>query len=136
MQDNLEQVDEHVYFLNQLYRDFLLPEILGEDNATILYWAGKRIARHYNLVAFEDLKEFFQIAEFGKIVKVKEKRVSISFELSGQIVVDRLNSDSREFSLESGMIAEVVQKETGRTTECEIKILDKEQKVEILARLS
>lgn len=136
MQDNLEQVDEHVYFLNQLYRDFLLPEILGEDNATILYWAGKRIARHYNLVAFEDLKEFFQIAEFGKIVKVKEKRASISFELSGQIVVDRLNSDSREFSLESGMIAEVVQKETGRTTECEIKILDKEQKVEILARLS
>ncbi|CCI87488.1 YslB family protein [Lactobacillus gigeriorum] len=136
MQDNLEQVDEHVYFLNQLYRDFLLPEILGEDNATILYWAGKRIARHYNLVAFEDLEEFFQIAEFGKIVKVKEKRASISFELSGQIVVDRLNSDSREFSLESGMIAEVVQKETGRTTECEIKILDKEQKVEILARLS
>ena len=136
MQDNLEQVDEHVYFLNQLYRDFLLPEILGEDNATILYWAGKRIARHYNLVAFEDLEEFFQIAEFGKIVKVKEKRASISFELSGQIVVDRLNSDSREFSLESGMIAEVVQKETGRTTECEIKILDKEQKVEIFARLS
>lgn len=136
MQDNLEQVDEHVYFLNQLYRDFLLPEILGEDNATILYWAGKRIARHYNLVAFEDLEEFFQIAEFGKIVKVKEKRASISFELCGQIVVDRLNSDSREFSLESGMIAEVVQKETGRTTECEIKILDKEQKVEILARLS
>ena len=136
MQDNLEQVDEHVYFLNQLYRDFLLPEILGEDNATILYWAGKRIARHYNLVAFEDLEEFFQIAEFGKIVKVKEKRASISFELSGQIVVDRLNSDSREFSLESGMIAEVVQKETGRTTECEIKIWDKEQKVEILARLS
>lgn len=136
MQDNLEQVDEHVYFLNQLYRDFLLPEILGEDNATILYWAGKRIARHYNLVAFEDLEEFFQIAEFGKIVKVKEKRASVSFELSGQIVVDRLNSDSREFSLESGMIAEVVQKETGRTTECEIKILDKEQKVEILARLS
>ena len=136
MQDNLEQVDEHVYFLNQLYRDFLLPEILGEDNATILYWAGKRIARHYNLVAFEDLEEFFQIAEFGKIVKVKEKRASISFELCGQIVVDRLNSDSREFSLESGMIAEVVQKETGRTTECEIQILDKEQKVEILARLS
>lgn len=136
MQDNLEQVDEHVYFLNQLYRDFLLPEILGEDNATILYWAGKRIARHYNLVAFEDLEEFFQIAEFGKIVKAKEKRASISFELSGQIVIDRLNSDSREFSLESGMIAEVVQKETGRTTECEIKILDKEQKVEILARLS
>ncbi|MCT6891281.1 MAG: YslB family protein, partial [Lactobacillus sp.] len=31
MQDNNQQ-HEHVYFVNQLYRDFLLPTILGKDN--------------------------------------------------------------------------------------------------------
>ncbi len=135
MQNNSEQqTNEHVYFINQLYRDFLLPEILGDDNATILYWAGKRISRHYDLSSFDDLVDFFNMAEFGKLEKVKERRSSITYELSGQTVSDRLNSDSREFSLESGMIAEAVQKETKRITECEINILDKQQKVQLVAR--
>lgn len=134
MQDNTEQPNEHVYFINQLYRDFLLPEILGDDNATILYWAGKRISRHYDLSSFDDVAEFFAMAEFGKLEKVKERRASITYELSGQTVIDRLNSDSKEFSIESGMLAEAVQKETGRTTETEITILEKENKVQFVAR--
>ncbi|MBU3827869.1 MAG: YslB family protein [Candidatus Lactobacillus pullistercoris] len=133
MQDNINQTNEHVYFINQLYRDFLLPEILGKDTTTILYWAGKRISRHYNLSSFDDLVDFFTHAEFGKLEKVKERRTSTIFELSGQTVSDRLNSDSKEFSLEAGMIAEALQEESNRTTECEIKILDKEEKVQLTA---
>ncbi len=133
MQDNINQSNEHVYFINQLYRDFLLPEILGKDTTTILYWAGKRISRHYNLSSFDDLVDFFTHAEFGKLEKVKERRTSTIFELSGQTVSDRLNSDSKEFSLEAGMIAEALQEESNRTTECEIKILDKEEKVQLTA---
>ena len=133
MQDNINQTKEHVYFINQLYRDFLLPEILGKDTTTILYWAGKRISRHYNLSSFDDLVDFFTHAEFGKLEKVKERRTSTIFELSGQTVSDRLNSDSKEFSLEAGMIAEALQEESNRTTECEIKILDKEEKVQLTA---
>ena len=48
MTENTENTNEHVYFINQLYRDFLLPTILGDDDASILYWAGKRIARKYD----------------------------------------------------------------------------------------
>lgn len=136
MTDKTNQTNEHVYFINQLYRDFLFPEILGDDNATILYWAGKRISRHYDLSSFDDVVAFFNQAEFGELEKVKERRASTTFVLSGQTVTDRLNSDSKEFSLEAGMIAEAMQKDTGRTTECEINILDKENKVEILARFS
>lgn len=76
------------------------------------------------------------MAEFGKLEKVKERRSSITFELSGQTVEDRLNSDSKEFSLESGMIAEAVQKETERVTESEINILKKEKKVQITAKFN
>lgn len=134
MTENTEHANEHVYFINQLYRDFLLPTILGDDNATILYWAGKRIARHYDLTDLDDLVEFFNMAEFGKLEKVKERRSSTVFELSGQTIEDRLNSDSKEFSLESGMIAEAVEKATGRVTESEINILAKNKKVQITAR--
>ena len=35
MTENTEHSNEHVYFINQLYRDFLLPTILGNDNASI-----------------------------------------------------------------------------------------------------
>ncbi|WP_156171232.1 YslB family protein [Lactobacillus acetotolerans] len=134
MQKNNKHINEHVYFINQLYRDFLLPTILGDDDATILYWAGKRISRHYDLSSFDDIVSFFNTAEFGTLTKVKERRTSITFELSGQTVTDRINSDSREFSIEGGMIAEAVQKGIGKATESEITILDKEKKVQIVAR--
>lgn len=145
MQDNTEQTEqtkpttddaysENVYFVNQLYRDFLLPTILGEDNASILYWAGKCLARHYDLASLEDLSDFFNHAQFGHIELIKQRRASASFELTGQTVLDRMNSGSAEFALEAGMIAETLQRESGRTTECELEVLDKEQKVQFTAR--
>lgn len=133
MQDNKQQ-SEHVYFVNQLYRDFLLPTILGEDNEAILYWGGKKIARKYDLSSFEDVVSFFAITEFGKLVQLKQRRSETIFELSGQSVTDRLNSDSHEFSLEAGILAEAVQKETGRTTECEQSIDEKRKSVQITAK--
>lgn len=133
MQDNKQQ-SEHVYFVNQLYRDFLLPTILGEDNEAILYWGGKKIARKYDLSSFEDVVSFFAITEFGKLVQLKQRRSETIFELSGQSVTDRLNSDSHEFSLEAGILAEAVQKETGRATECEQSIDGKRKSVQITAK--
>lgn len=133
MQDNQQQ-SEHVYFVNQLYRDFLLPTILGETSEEILYWSGKRIARKYDLASFEDVNSFFETTEFGTLTKIKERRTEIDFELTGQSVTDRLNSDSQEFSLEAGIIAEAVEKETGRTTECELEIDHKNNLVHIAAK--
>lgn len=135
MQSN-DQHSEHVYFVNQLYRDFLLPEILGKDNDEILYWGGKRIARKYDLTCFDDINSFFATTEFGTLTKIKQRRTEIILELSGQSVTDRLNSGSHEFSLESGIIAEGIQKETGRTTECELRIDNKNKKVRLIAKLN
>lgn len=129
----MSEHNEHVYFVNQLYRDFLLPTILGGDTPAILYWAGKRITRKYDLSDFADLAEFFDMAEFGTLKLVKERRSSLIFELSGQSVTDRLASDSKDFSLESGMIAEAVERNRGRSAEAEINVDDKHQRVEITA---
>lgn len=129
----MSEHNEHVYFVNQLYRDFLLPTILGGDTPAILYWAGKRITRKYALGEFEDLSEFFKMAEFGDLTIVKERRSSVIFSLSGQTISDRLAAGSREFSLESGMIAEAVEENRGRSAEAEIAIDDKNQTVQITA---
>jgi predicted hydrocarbon binding protein len=136
MKNFMNENKEHLYFINQLYRDFLFPTILGDDNQAILYWAGKRISRHYDLTTIEDLVEFFNEAEFGQLTSLKERRTYQSFQLSGQTVSDRLNSDSREFSLESGMIAETVSKIKNKPTECELEIKDKDQAVVFTARFS
>lgn len=129
----MSEHNEHVYFVNQLYRDFLLPTILGGDTPAILYWAGKRITRKYALSEFEDLSEFFKMSEFGDLTIVKERRSSVIFSLSGQTISDRLAAGSREFSLESGMIAEAVEENRGRSAEAEIAIDDKNQTVQITA---
>jgi hypothetical protein len=129
----MSEHNEHVYFVNQLYRDFLLPTILGGDTPAILYWAGKRITRKYALSEFEDLSEFFKMAEFGDLTIVKERRSSVIFSLRGQTISDRLAAGSREFSLESGMIAEAVEENRGRSAEAEIAIDDKNETVQITA---
>lgn len=90
----MSEHNDHVYFVNQLYRDFLLPTILGGDTPAILYWAGKRITRKYDLSEFEDLSEFFKMAEFGNLTIVKERRSSVIFSLSGQPISDRLAAGS------------------------------------------
>lgn len=125
---------EHIYFINSLYRDFLFPTILGKDNSEILYWAGKHISRKYDLSTIEDLTEFFNMAEFGELELVKDKKHSTLFKLKGQSVSDRLDSDSHEFSLESGIIAECLQRRSGNVTEASATVHPREHYVEITAQ--
>lgn len=127
MQENSEQL----YFITQLYRDFLLPTILGDDNAQILYWAGKRVARKYSLSSQDDIAEFFEMANLGDLKLIKEKRTQYTFELGGQIISDRLASDSKEFSLESGILAEALEQELKQPAAGEATIIDNKKIVQI-----
>ncbi|MBA1392384.1 DUF2507 domain-containing protein [Lactobacillus sp. XV13L] len=133
MQDNSQQ-NEHVYFINQLYRDFILPTILGNDTGEILYWSGKHIAQKYDLASYEDITSFFMTAQFGVLTLIKKRRSEVVLELSGQNVADRLDSGIREFTLEAGIVAAALEKEYQRTTECELKIDAKNKRVQLTAR--
>ncbi|MDY5610601.1 MAG: DUF2507 domain-containing protein, partial [Lactobacillus johnsonii] len=46
-------------------------------------------------------------------------------ELSGQVVTDRLDSQSDEFSLESGIIAECLERQNGTPTEASATVTKK-----------
>lgn len=123
--------EEQTYFLNQLYRDFLLPTILGSDNRDILYWAGKKLARQYQLDNVKDLPDFFTIASFGTLKLISTKPKKLQFELSGTVVTDRIAAKSTEFSLEAGLIAETVALENGHTAESQFTIDEKSHTVTI-----
>jgi hypothetical protein len=113
----MNESTEQIYFINQLYHDFILPDILGEDTPDILYWAGKHVARKYELSNLDDLTQFFAMAGFGQLEQVKETRRQVIFQLSGQSVTDRLASQNNDFALESGIVAEAVQLEKEREAE-------------------
>lgn len=130
MKDN----QEHLYFLNSLYRDCILPQILGSDDQDILYWAGKHVSRKYDLSNIDELPEFFDMAQFGTLKILKQKKHSALFELSGQTVSDRLDSGSEEFSLESGIIAECIEKQIQSPTEASAAINSKNHTVQITAQ--
>lgn len=130
----MTESSEKLYFLNQLYRDFILPDILGSDTAEILYWSGKHVSRKYDLSNEDDLEEFFNMAGFGELKLVKETRRELFWTLGGQNIVDRIASGAKEFSLESGIIAQEVQNEKERDAEAAAVISKKGDSIQFTAR--
>lgn len=105
-----------------ILRDSLLPDLIGNDT-TILYWAGKRIARNFPLAKDEDLPLFFKESNWGDLVRVKEKFGRQTFELSGPIVKLRKQlTNHPEFLLEAGFIAETIQNQSGFTSEASVDL--------------
>lgn len=127
----MNEKQEHLYFLNSIYRDCVLPKILGTDTSDILYWAGKEVSRKYDLSTIDDLQEFFDMANFGELTISKDKHHMIILKLSGQCIIDRINGGSAEFGLESGIIAEALAKQLKTSAESSYEIDTKKSVVSI-----
>ena len=113
MQDNFYELASSQDQLGAtLIRDALIPDILGKDN-NILYWAGRRLARLFPLAKDEELPIFFEQANWGKLERVKAKKIVETRQ--------KLNS-ACEFLIEAGFLAETIQNQLGFVTEA---IIDK-----------
>jgi Protein of unknown function (DUF2507). len=99
------------YFAVSVLRDFILPDLLDKDTVELLYWAGKNLSRQL-ILDMESLPELFVKAGFGKLEIVKQTPTSYTYKLTGPEVEQRFdtNNDDPEFSLETGIIAETVEK--------------------------
>lgn len=99
------------YFAVSVLRDFILPDLLDKDTVELLYWAGKNLSRQL-ILDMESLPELFVKAGFGKLEIVKQTPTSYTYKLTGPEVEQRFdtNNDDSEFSLETGIIAETVEK--------------------------
>lgn len=115
-----------------LLRDRLLPNLFRDDEADILYWAGKELARDYDLSSVEDLAALMTQLSFGKLTLEEKKKTSYTFHLKGEIVHERLKANSEaNFSLEAGFIAQAVQNLSKHYTESSYTVDKKARLVRI-----
>ncbi|OIJ10335.1 hypothetical protein BKP35_14670 [Anaerobacillus arseniciselenatis] len=98
----------------KLLKEDLLPDLLGKEHNSILYWAGKSLARKYPAPSFDDIILFFKKAGWGELLIVKEKRSEVIFELTSNLF-----NDKKELStpLEAGFLAQQVESIKGGITE-------------------
>jgi predicted hydrocarbon binding protein len=102
----------------ELLRTVLLPELLGEETAAILYWSGRKLARHYPFNTVDEIVSFFEKATWGNLVFKEESRGKAQFMLHSDFVEARIKDNHQAvFSLEAGFLAEQLHHIKGYVTE-------------------
>lgn len=91
----------------ELIREVLIPDLLGKELPSILYWAGKNIARKYPVTSEEDIIRFFKEAGWGDLIMKAKKSNGVEFELTGDFIKAR-NQSRKEtsYNMEAGFIAQ------------------------------
>ena len=109
------------YFPQLLFRDVLLPELLGDDKGAIGYWAGKALARKFPLANPKDAAVFFHQAGLGTLTLVKQSAQVTRWQLSGEPVALRKRlATTADFTLEAGFLAEMMAQQLGIAAEAEL----------------
>lgn len=93
-------------FGQELLRDVLIPEILGDQTEEILYWCGRRLARIYPQENVADLCSFFAAAGWGELRLVRESKYASRFACFSPLLIQRQKEGRVHFGLESGFLAE------------------------------
>lgn len=104
----------------ELIREVLLPSILGKETATILYWAGKDLARKFPLQNVDEIINFFAQAGWGSLVVKEEGKNELHAELSSPVITDRLHKKDNPttFQLEAGFLAQQIETQKNVVAEC------------------
>lgn len=109
------------YWGQELLRDILIKDLLGTDDHSILYWAGKKIARRFPLKDALDVSLFFKQSGLGELSIISENKHEIKWILSGEIVKARLESSAdADFMFEAGILAQIAQQQMGVIAEAEM----------------
>ncbi|WP_217586901.1 YslB family protein [Lentibacillus saliphilus] len=96
-----------------------LPDVLGTEAETLLYFMGKNLARKLQAETMHDLFYLFEKMGWGRLDFVKEKRKELIFTLMSDAVVQRLKAPfEADFRLEAGFLSETLGMIKGRTCEC------------------
>ncbi|MCI1606406.1 MAG: YslB family protein [Levilactobacillus sp.] len=117
----MADADGATNFPQMLIREALLPELLGDDQGAISYWAGKSLARRFPLGNPKDAATFFSQAGFGTLTLVKQTAQMTRWQLSGAPVKLRKQvAGEDDFTLEAGFLAEMMAQQLGVAAEAEL----------------
>jgi len=96
-----------------------LPELFGGETSTLLYFMGRKLARHFAFNELDDIYNAFERLGWGKLELVKEKRKELVFSLMDDAIVRKLKSPLPiDFRLEAGFLAEAVNMAFDKSAEC------------------
>ncbi|KFN03731.1 DUF2507 domain-containing protein [Bacillus clarus] len=99
-------------FAYELLREEVLPDLIGKDLDDILYWAGRNLARKYQLETIEEVIQFFEKAGWGSLSIIEHKRREMYFQLRSPLITEREKQKRHSsYQLEAGFIAEQIQKQ-------------------------
>jgi len=117
----MADADGAVNLPQMLLREALLPELLGDDQGDINYWAGKSLARRFPIGNPKDATTFFEQVGFGHLSLIKQTAQMTRWQLSGTPVKLRkqLQGDG-DFTLEAGFLAEMMAQQLGVSAEAEL----------------
>jgi len=102
-----------------ILRYVTMPEVLGEEKDSILYFIGRNLSRKFEIKVLDDLIYLFLKLKWGKLELIKEKKKQVVFHLMSDEIVSRLQAPyDTDFRLEAGFIAESIMKITERPAEC------------------
>src|SRR5690625_8014176 len=88
-----------------------LPQLLGQETDTLLYYMGRNLARAVDIKTLEDVYFMFDKLGWGRVEPMKEREDTIVFSLMADAVVKRLNAPfPTEFGLEAGFLADAMQR--------------------------
>lgn len=104
---------------HDILRYVSLPDIFGSEADSLLYFTGRKLARKLDIKTNDDLYYIFKKLGWGQLELTKEKRRSLEFFLMSDEIVKRIKAPIQtDFRLESGFLAEAVEKIMGRPCEC------------------
>jgi len=100
-----------------------LPELFGMESDTLLYFMGRKLARHFDFNELDDIYKTFEQLGWGKLELIKEKRKELVFSLMADSVVRKIQAPLPvDFRLEAGFLAESVHMAFDTSTECSEEI--------------
>jgi len=102
-----------------ILRYISLPELLGEEKNTLLYFMGKNLARKFEIHTIDDIYSLFDQLGWGKLELIKQKRKEFTFHLMSDDIVLRLKAPFvTDFRLEAGFLSEALYIVEGKECEC------------------
>lgn len=125
----MQDPDGAAYLPQLILRDALLPELLGDQQGAIDYWAGKALARRFPVGNPKDAALFFAQAGFGTLTLVKQTAQMTRWQLSGKPVQlrQKIGAD-KDFTLEAGFLAEMMAQQLGVSAEAELTETPRKQR--------
>ncbi|MGM8213306.1 DUF2507 domain-containing protein [Virgibacillus sp. W0430] len=97
-----------------------LPDLLGTEAHTLLYFMGRNLARKMNVQTLDDIFNIYNKLGWGRLELIKEKKKHLTFQLMSDAIVQRIKAPiDTEFRLEAGFLAEAIEIISERGCECQ-----------------